>query len=216
MRRWQAYLAWGLVLIAVVAALVGSSYRSRVLAAVSVWGTFLAIVFAVWSFVLRANRSHKDPRGFDVLGQPLKTLDEVIHPGGDHRLVLRFVEEPLPGRPRHRAYNFHSLLWLARTGDAWTERVRITPEAFEQDAHRRWPIAVHSIDPAAGTAILNVGEEHPPDASGFCDVRYSWREWDLIANRQVRLLRTCADPFERFDRDPRESDAFPRSDSGSC
>jgi hypothetical protein len=29
---------------------------------------------------------------------------------------------------------------------------------------------------------------------------YSWREWDIATNREVRLLKVCADPFEPFQR----------------
>lgn len=207
MRRWHAYLTYGFLLIAATWAVahVAFHYRSQALARLALWSTFLAFAFGVWSFLVRANARWKEPRGFDVMGRPFEVLDEVVDPSDDHRLVLRFVEESCPKREKYKAYNFHSLVWLVRSDDAWTERVAITAEAFARNANRRWPIAVHSIDPTDGTAILKVGEEYPPDPSGLCDVRYSWREWELIANRQVRVFRTCVDPFELFISDRRDT-----------
>src|SRR5688572_21909699 len=70
-RRWHAYLAWGFVLVAAVTALahVETNYRSDALARIALCSTFLAIVFGVWSFMVRANGQRMKPRGFDVIGE---------------------------------------------------------------------------------------------------------------------------------------------------
>jgi hypothetical protein len=129
-----------------------------------------------------------------------ETFDEVGGSSGDDRLVLRYVEVPLPepyssGR---RAYDFHSLAWEARDGDGWAARVVITRDEFTHGSPRRWVSDLHSFDPVAGTALVRVGEEQPPDAAGSVHVEYTWREWDLVRNRQVRVLRVCGAPFEPF------------------
>jgi hypothetical protein len=133
-------------------------------------------------------------------GPNITTFGEVTDAAGNNRLVLRFIERPLPKpEPGRKAYDFHSLVWEVRTGDAWAERVVITREDFERGARRRWVSALHNLDPAAGTAIIKVGEEQTPDARGVVHVEYSWREWDLAGNRQVRVFRVCASPHEPFE-----------------
>jgi hypothetical protein len=133
-------------------------------------------------------------------GPNITTFSDVTDPPGDNRLVLRIVERPLPKpQPDRKAYDFHSLVWEVRAGDTWAERVVIPREEFGRGVLRRWVSSLHSFDPAAGIAILKVGEEQPPDARGAVHVEYTWREWDLVGNRQVRLIRVCAEPFEQFE-----------------
>jgi len=31
-------------------------------------------------------------------------------------------------------------------------------------------------------------------------VPYSWREWDVANNQEVRVIRVCKDPFESFEK----------------
>lgn len=107
-------------------------------------------------------------------GPNIEAFGEVTDTAGDHRLALRFIEWPLPKpEPGRKAYDFHSLVWEVRAGYAWGERVVITREDFERGAPRRWVSELYSIDPAAGTAIIKVGEEQPPDAQGAVDVEYT-------------------------------------------
>ena len=65
---------------------------------------------------------------------------------------------------------------------------------------RRWVSRVQSFDPATGYGIIQIGEEGPPDAAGAMHVTYSWREWDVANNQEVRMIRICQDPFEPFDK----------------
>jgi hypothetical protein len=68
----------------------------------------------------------------------ITTFGEVSDPAADNRLVLRFIERPLPKpQPDHKAYDFHSLVWEVRTGNTWAEKVAITREDFERGAPRR-------------------------------------------------------------------------------
>lgn len=57
---------------------------------------------------------------------------------------------------------------------------------------------LHQFDPNSGFAIIKVGEYKPTGSPGAFRVEYSWREWNIAKNRQVRLLRLCG-PFEPFE-----------------
>ncbi len=61
---------------------------------------------------------------------------------------------------------------------------------------------VHALDPERGTAILKVGEKGEPREGWFVTVvecHYSWREWDLINNREIRRVKDCVNPFDPVD-----------------
>ena len=118
--------------------------------------------------------------------------DEITIAAGSDRLTLQYDEG-----------HFRALVWSSERGGEWHCRVVITQADFECDCDReRWPNALHSFDPATGCAIIKVGEmEVPRDKAGpggFRRVVYSWREWDLLANRELRVLRVCEDPFEEY------------------
>jgi len=75
---------------------------------------------------------------------------------------------------------------------------------FQRNSDReRWVCALDTFDPAAGRAIIKVCEmELPPDKAGpggFRRCIYSWREWDLLANCEVKMLRVCEEPFEEYE-----------------
>jgi hypothetical protein len=99
--------------------------------------------------------------------------------------------------------HFRALVWSSEDDRDWRCRVVITHSDFQRGAAReRWIANLHSFDPAAGRAIIGVGEMHalPYKADpAFRRCIYSWREWDLLANCELRLLRLCEDPFEEYD-----------------
>jgi hypothetical protein len=60
---------------------------------------------------------------------------------------------------------------------------------------------IQSVEGSNGVAVLKVAEASLPVASGgttTVNFVYSWREWDLVMNREVRTLRVCKDPFEKY------------------
>jgi hypothetical protein len=126
---------------------------------------------------------------------------EVMDAAGTNRLVLLLVERPLPNpRPERKAYDFHSLVWEAQHGESWSETLVITRLDFEKGAERRrWVNKLHNFDSVKGRAVVRVGEEQPREADGSMQVEYSWREWDLVNNRQLQVLRVCNSPFEEVD-----------------
>ena len=90
-------------------------------------------------------------------------------------------------------------MWQARDGDSWADRLVLSRADFERGGARRWVTELHTFDPASGTAVCKVGEEQPADAGGAVRVEYTWREWDLANNREVRVLRVCGSPFEPLE-----------------
>jgi hypothetical protein len=131
----------------------------------------------------------------------IKIHGEVSDKTGKHRLQLRFIELPLPNRRgEERAYDFHSLVWESQDSDTWTSRTTITRTDFQRDAlHRRWVSELHSLDPACGHATIKVAEDGEPDTDGAIHVTYSWREWDLMRNREIRTIRVCESPFDTLE-----------------
>jgi len=99
-------------------------------------------------------------------------------------------------------YDFDSLVWRVNNGAAWTDHRVITKTAFQgARLTSRWVNDIDSIDSSSGTAIIKVGEESPrvTTATGLVTtVQYSWRIWDLNENVEVRLLRVCENPFEKY------------------
>jgi hypothetical protein len=112
---------------------------------------------------------------------------------GNHQLISRWV-------PFGQGFNFHSIIWRTRDGNSWGEKLVITQEEFEQSTdRRRWISSLHSFDPTRGTAIIKVAEGDAPRDSERVHFNYSWREWDLAHNRELRYIRPCGNPHELFD-----------------
>jgi hypothetical protein len=117
---------------------------------------------------------------------------EISDASGKHRLMMRYVAVD-------RGYDFDALVWRTQDASEWKQRLIITRDDFERGTdRRRWVSEIHSFDPDTGNAIIKVAEGDVPKNSGTVHYIYSWREWSLLTNAEVRLIRVCADPFERF------------------
>jgi len=115
--------------------------------------------------------------------------EEITDASGKHRLVLQYSNG-----------DFHSLAWHSKTGHVWTGRVVITRQDFQRGCdRRRWIAGIHSIEPVSGHAIIKVAQGNVDFGEGDVTYIYSWREWDLLHNREVRRLRACDDPFEKYE-----------------
>src|SRR5262245_4884195 len=115
--------------------------------------------------------------------------EEITDASGRHRLMLQYANG-----------DFYSLAWHSKAGHVWAGRVVITRQDFQRGCdRRRWVAGIHSIDAASGRAIIKVAEGNVELADGDVVYIYSWREWDLLANREVRRLRVCDDPFEKYE-----------------
>ena len=122
-------------------------------------------------------------------------------PGRKDRLFL--FGERISGEARDGGYDFHSLVWEREGESGWNVHLTLSRKQFDCDtARRRWVSDVHSLDPEHGTATLQVAEESAPVGLlvTVVKIQYSWREWDLINNVEIRHLKNCASPFDPLDR----------------
>ena len=99
---------------------------------------------------------------------------------------------------------FESLVWQTNAGGRWVNRVVIPQTAFQkgfQDGspQGRWVTEIHSFNPEKGTAIIKVGEiEILTDSPRRIRSNFSWREWSLLTNGEVRLVRSCTNRNEKY------------------
>ncbi len=134
-------------------------------------------------------------------GSKRVTKEEVTDVTGRNRLARVDRErsslmDSLRGR---RSFDFDALVWRTNAGGSWQDYIVISQTAFQRGRLReRWVSQIHSLDAARGTAIIKVAEGDVPIGSPSIRYVYSWREWSLLTNGEVRLIRTCADPFEGY------------------
>lgn len=129
----------------------------------------------------------------------IEVFDEVTDVSGHHRLLLRFIEIVRPRPVGERGFDFHSLVWESRDDSKWKCKIRIRKSDFQRDTQQvRWIREIHCFDPDSGSATIKVAEERPPYSAGTIRVHYSWREWDLVRNKQIRIVQECESPFDKF------------------
>lgn len=129
----------------------------------------------------------------------LQTMETEIAPTGVDRLILQGWETVSLLNPNEKSYDSHSIVWQRLKNGDWIDYVTISQDDFQRGhANRRWIHKIHDFDPASGTAILKVGEGDAPENSAAISYIYSWREWDLKNNRELKLIHVCDNPFEPF------------------
>jgi hypothetical protein len=117
---------------------------------------------------------------------------------GKDRLTLRFAPRGVPV-PGGIGYDFHSLVWEREEGDFWRERTVISQEQFQAGTDRHRSVhELHSFDPTTGNAIIQIAEGNAPTNAGTVTMIYSWREWNLRTNGEIRFIRVCKEPFKKF------------------
>jgi hypothetical protein len=132
--------------------------------------------------------------------QKVKEFETITDEAGNNQLVLQFVQRDFPMKGEGRAYDFHSLDWEIKDGAKWVRKVAISRDDFQKGCQRRrWVSKLQSFEPTTGRAILRIGEDGLLDAAGDTHVTYTWREWDVLKNQEVRVIRVCQDPFESFE-----------------
>lgn len=127
---------------------------------------------------------------------------DVYDLGRSNRLSLIF-RRVRSLRSRTKDYNFECLLWRTNSLGRWRDKVLITRQAFQGGRSLdRWISRIGAFDPINGRAVIKVAEESPTartnSTGGWVDTIYSWREWDLLNNREIRVVRVCKDPFEKY------------------
>jgi hypothetical protein len=125
---------------------------------------------------------------------------EIVDKANANRLLLEYTQSGLIrfGSPK---YEFDSLSWQTNNGSEWVNRVVLTRAEFQGIGHRdRWINGIYGINPTNSIAIIRVAEADAPANSRIIHYVYSWREWNLVTNGEVRLLRSCANPFETYQK----------------
>lgn len=107
----------------------------------------------------------------------------------------------LPDRFRgRRSSNFDSLVWRTNASGKWQDHVIISQAAFQTGSPRtRWVSQIHSLDATKATATIMVAEGDAPAGSPTVNYIYSWREWSLLTNGEIRVVRVCNSPFETYE-----------------
>ena len=139
------------------------------------------------------------PQGQQIAPQSFRSI--VTDPSSLHQLILRWV-------PQGSGYDFDSLTWY-RPEEGEKQPLEsplvvatITRSAFQAGSERkRWISDVHSFDSTTGHAIIKVAEadvpmDHPPEQE--VNFQYTWRQWSIRENREVRYLATCKLPSDEF------------------
>ncbi|MDB5337263.1 MAG: hypothetical protein JWN70_2882 [Planctomycetaceae bacterium] len=130
-------------------------------------------------------------------------LHEVTNADGLNRLILNAAELPLPiPQSRTKGFEFHSVVWQTMTPSGWKQRVAISNMEFQRGAaHRRWISHVHSVQPETGYAIIQVAEQGDLE-NGWIRFTYTWREWDLVNNVEIRAIKICDERSWEFEDPP--------------
>jgi hypothetical protein len=134
-------------------------------------------------------------------GSKRLTQEEVTDSSGSNRLarIDREVSSLLDSLQSRRSFDFDSLVWRTNAGGPWHDHIVISKARFQGGSPRsRWVSQIHSLDATKGTAIIKIAEGDVPEGSPSIRYVYSWREWSLLTNGEIRLIRTCADPFEKY------------------
>ena len=134
-------------------------------------------------------------------GTRLVTQEEVTDSTGSNRLarIDRERSSLMDLLQSRRSFDFDSLVWRTNAGGSWHDHIVVSEAAFQAGSPRtRWISQIHSLDAAQGTAIIKVAEGDVPAGSPSVRYIYSWREWSLLTNGEVRTIRVCSDPFEKY------------------
>jgi hypothetical protein len=97
------------------------------------------------------------------------------------------------------SYRFDSLAWQTKDPYKWTDYSVIPLKVFRfRNSHLRAVEEIHSFDPTNGTAIIKVVEGNAPPGGFDTGYAFSWREWNLLTNGEVRFIRACTNRLEKF------------------
>jgi hypothetical protein len=143
-----------------------------------------------------------DQQSLDGDGDESRTVSEVVESSGsDDRLKLVYIERRIEGWDES-GWDFHSIVWERRKEEVWEEVKRISREEFEAAVETdRWVSQLHSFDAEDASAIIQIGEMDRHDDAGAKPVQYSWREWHIETNLQLRHFYdiTHRELFNAFD-----------------
>ncbi len=126
----------------------------------------------------------------------VQTIAVVESATGTDRLVLKGLENA--GYYKRDETNPPRIVWQRDDDGLWVDYVTITDDDFPRGL---WIARIHSFDPITGIAVLRIQEVNVLETSdnNEREITYSWREWDLRTNKEVRFIRVSDDPTEPFE-----------------
>jgi len=117
-------------------------------------------------------------------------------PDGENRLVLLYVSMDVPGWPPDSAADFHSLRWEVKSSSDWQTKIELGyPELERVLGDQALVSRLHSFDPDLGRAIVQFRTTGPKDSFAGEWCLYTWRDWDLLNNREHRFIEISDDIF---------------------
>ena len=117
-------------------------------------------------------------------------------PDGENRLVLLYVSMGVPGWPPDSAADFHSLRWEVKSADDWETKTELGyPELEKVLGEQALVSRLHSFDPHTGRAVVQFSTNGPKDSLGGEWCLYTWRDWDLLNNREHRFIEISENIF---------------------
>jgi hypothetical protein len=115
---------------------------------------------------------------------------------GTNRLVLIYVYVDIPGWPPESAADFLSLRWEVRSSNDWETKIELGSTELEKVLGDRASVSrLYSFDPFAGRAVIQLSTNGPTDSHGHIWCLYTWRDWDLLNNREYRFIEISEDIF---------------------
>jgi hypothetical protein len=115
-------------------------------------------------------------------------------PYGRNRLVL--LQVPLEGWPPDSAFDFHSIRWEVKTGVGWETKIELGYPELEKVLGDQASVSrLHSFNSESGRAVIQFSTKGPTDSYGSEWCLYTWREWDLLKNREHRFIEISEDIF---------------------
>jgi hypothetical protein len=128
---------------------------------------------------------------------PKPNAHETIEaPDGENRLVLLYVSMDVPGWPPDSAADFHSLRWEVKSAAGWETKIELGyPELDKVLGDQALISRLHSFSPETGRAVVLFSTTGPKDSFGGEWCLYTWRDWDLLNNREHRFIEISEDIF---------------------
>ena len=97
-------------------------------------------------------------------------------------------------------FDFHSVVWVKLISGKEVEHLVLNRKDFITNPNMElWVADIGKFDSVTGNIIARFGQEKPGEGDYTKTVEYSWREWNLNQNKEVRFLYVCEDIFDKYD-----------------
>ena len=98
----------------------------------------------------------------------------------------------------HKGKDNYALEWENKINGKWRLlRIITKQEIYNELKYEGWFSDIDSLKPESGSAILKIAEYGQQDGD-LRVINYSYREWDLINNKEVKYIRQCNYPKQEI------------------